>query len=76
MVKSEEIYAPQNYVGAITGNYFIPHFNGSIECIRKQLNKYGFDNLWDYPLTEIKHIVKNCEEYMYIIYHKYEFYYK
>ena len=59
MVKSKDVYPPQSYVGEITGNYFIPHFNGSVECIRKQLNKYGFDNLWDYPLTEIGHIVEN-----------------
>ena len=39
MVKSKDVYPPQSYVGEITGNYFIPHFNGSVECIRKQLNK-------------------------------------
>ena len=59
MVVSNKIYAPQNYVGAITGNYFISHYNGTIECIQKQLQKYGFDELWDYPLAEIDHIVEN-----------------
>ena len=59
MVKSEHVYAPQNYVGAITGNYFIPNYDGSVDCIHKQLERYGFDNLWDYPLTEIDHIVEN-----------------
>ena len=59
MVKSNQIYAPQNYVGAITGNYFISKYDGSIDCIHKHLNKYGFYFLWDYPLTEIDHIVEN-----------------
>lgn len=59
MVVSNSIYAPQNYVGAITGNYFISKYDGSIECIHKHLEKYGFDDLWDYPLTEIDHIVEN-----------------
>ena len=59
MVKSNQIYAPQNYVGAITGSYFISKYDGSIDCIRKHLNRYGFRFLWDYPLTEIDHIVEN-----------------
>ena len=59
MVKSNNIYAPQNYVGAITGNYCIPNYDGSIECIHKHLERYGFEDLWDYPLNEIDHIVEN-----------------
>lgn len=59
MVKSEQVYPPQSYVGEITGNFFIPNFHGTVECIRECLSKYGFDELWDYPLTEIDHIVEN-----------------
>lgn len=59
MVLSNKIYAPQNYVGGITGNYFISHYDGTIECIQNHLEKYGFDNLWDYPLNEIDHVVEN-----------------
>ena len=59
MVKSNEVYSPQAYVGEITGNYFISKFDGSVNGIRKHLEQYGFDNLWDYPLTEIDHIVEN-----------------
>jgi hypothetical protein len=59
MVLSNKIYAPQNYVGGITGNCFIRNYNGITECICKHLEKYGFDNLWDYPLMEIDHIIEN-----------------
>lgn len=59
MVKSDQVYAPQNYVGAVTGNYyFFKHDMSPIEEIQYllQMNEY---ELWDYPLTEIDHIVEN-----------------
>lgn len=59
MVKSNNVYPPQAYIGEITGEYFITQFDGSVECIRKYLEKHGFHFLWDYPLTEIDHIVEN-----------------
>ena len=59
MVKSSIIYPPQSYVGEITGEYFISKFDGSVEGIRKCLEKHGYHFLWDYPLTEIDHIVEN-----------------
>lgn len=59
MVKSNAIYSPQEYVGGITGNCFISKCDGTVKCIRQHLERYGFDDLWDYPLTEINHIVEN-----------------
>ena len=59
MVKSEQIYAPENYVCAVTGTYyFFKHKEHPIEEIQwlLLLNEY---ELWDYPLTEIDHIVEN-----------------
>lgn len=59
MVKSEHVYAPQSYVGAVTGNYYF--FKYKMEPTDEiqyllTLNEY---ELWDYPLTEIDHIVEN-----------------
>ena len=58
MVKSEQIYSPQSYVGAVTGNYyFFKHNMTPLEEIRFLLDPEL--ELWDYPLTEIDHIVEN-----------------
>ena len=58
MVKSEQVYAPENYVCAVTGNYyFFKHNMTPLEEIRYLLGP-EYD-LWDYPLTEIDHIVEN-----------------
>ena len=59
MVKSEQIYAPQNYVCAITGTYyFFKNKDHPVNEIQYLLQVNGYD-LWDYPLTEIDHIVEN-----------------
>lgn len=59
MVKSEHIYAPQNYVAAVTGTYYFfknkVHPADEIQYLLA-INEY---ELWDYPLTEIDHIVEN-----------------
>ena len=60
MVKSNQIYSPQSYVGAITGTYyFFKHKMHPVDEIQYLLKLNGYDNLWDYPLTEIDHIVEN-----------------
>lgn len=60
MVKSNQIYSPQSYVGAITGAYyFFKHKTHPVDEIQHLLKLNGYDNLWDYPLTEIDHIVEN-----------------
>lgn len=59
MVKSEKIYSPQNYIEALTGDYYLTDGDDDIEWIHDILEKYEFNPLWDYPLSEIDHIVEN-----------------
>lgn len=61
MVKSEHIYSPQTYLEAITGKcYFMRHNEYPVDFIQSVLVSEGHtDDLWDYPLTEIDHIVEN-----------------
>jgi hypothetical protein len=60
MVKSEKIYSPQNYLEAITGNCYIINGEDDIKLIRETLDENGYaGKLWDYPLSEIDHIVEN-----------------
>lgn len=58
MVKSEQIYSPQNYLEAVTGKYYIINGENDVEFIQKVLVENGYE-LWDYPLSEINHIVEN-----------------
>jgi hypothetical protein len=60
VVKSEQIYSPQNYLEAVTGNCYIHSGDDDVEFIREILVENGYtDELWDYPLSEIDHIVEN-----------------
>lgn len=59
MVKSSNIYAPQNYVCAVTGTYyFFKNKEHPADEIQHLLSINDYE-LWDYPLTEIDHIVEN-----------------
>lgn len=63
MIKSQQMYSPQNYVMAMTGEcYIFMHDCDIIEEIHKCLRKHGVEDennpLWDYPFTEIEHIVE------------------
>ena len=58
MVKSEQIYSPQIYVEAITGLYYAFRGEDNITFIEDKLALNGFE-LWNYPLSEINHIVEN-----------------
>lgn len=59
-VLSKEVYSPQHYVEAVTGNYYIFRNDATIlDDIQNLLRMNGFENLWNYPLTEIEHIVEN-----------------
>lgn len=60
MVKSEKIYSPQNYLEAVTGKCYIIDGYDDAELIQEILVENGYtDELWDYPLSEIDHIVEN-----------------
>ena len=58
MVKSEKIYSPQNYLEAVTGKCYIIRGVNDIETIEVILEDYDLE-LWNYPLSEIDHIVEN-----------------
>lgn len=58
MVKSDQIYSPENYVCGVTGNYyFFKHKMHPVDEIHHLLDSDY--EIWDYPLTEIDHIVEN-----------------
>ena len=60
MVLSKEIYSPQYYIETVTGNYYIFRNDTTIlDEMQTLLALNNFENLWNYPLTEIDHIVKN-----------------
>lgn len=60
MVKSEQIYSPQAYLEAITGKCYLYNGTYGADFIQNILVAEGYiDELWDYPLTEINHIVEN-----------------
>ena len=59
-VLSKEVYSPQNFVETLTGKrYFFNTEQSILEQVYNFLFLNGFINLWDYPLTEISHIVEN-----------------
>ena len=63
MVKSKQIYSPQNFVDALTGYCYIFQCDDTIKEIHDLLKKHKVETrcnpLWDYPLNEIEHIVEN-----------------
>ena len=63
LVKSNIVYSPQSFVGAVTGHYYIHHSENTVREIHDllKLNKVETDEnpLWDYPMDEIEHIVEN-----------------
>ena len=59
MVKSEQIYSYQSYLEAVTGNCYITRGEDDLEFIREILAENNLAALWDFPLSEIDHIVDN-----------------
>lgn len=59
MVKSEQIYSPQSYLEAVTGKCYIINGEDDVEFIRNILAENDLAALWDFPLSEIDHIVEN-----------------
>ena len=58
MVKSEKIYSPQRYLVAVTDKCYIINGEDDIATIHEILAENGIE-MWDYPLSEIDHIVEN-----------------
>ena len=59
MVKSEIIYSPQAFVGAVTGKYYVFRCDDVVAEIEALLDDNFITDLWNYPLSEIDHIVEN-----------------
>lgn len=60
MVKSEKLYTPQTYLELVTGECFIVRGDNDIDTIENILKDFKLDDdLWNYPLSEIDHIVEN-----------------
>ena len=58
MVKSEQLYSPQSYLEAVTGKCYIIDGDNDVELIEKLLKENDLE-FWNYPLSEIDHIVEN-----------------
>lgn len=58
MVKSERIYSPQSYLETVTDRCYIVRGENDITFIGDVL-EYENLELWNYPLSEIDHIVEN-----------------
>ena len=56
MVKSDVIYSPQNFVEEVTGKCYIFQNQDTVFEIQELLKFNGYDDLWDYPLSEIDEI--------------------
>jgi len=63
MIKSQQMYSPQNFVMELTGMCYIFDYECDIITeIHNLLQKHGIEDddcpLMDYPFTEIDHIVE------------------
>lgn len=54
MVKTEQIYSPQNYLELITGKCYIVDGDNDIEFIEKILKEHGYCRLRNYSMSEIE----------------------
>lgn len=57
MVRSEQIYSIQSFCDEFLD--FCPVVKGDKGELRDLLDDNGFEGLWDFPLSEIEHIVDN-----------------
>ena len=60
MVRSQNLYSPQNYCEKMTGFCYGFHQDDTVAEIEAVLRKHGLESEhWSYPLDEIEHIVEN-----------------
>lgn len=53
-----KVYTPQKYLEKVTGNCYIVRGDDDAAEINRITRNCGFD-LWDYPLSELEHIIEN-----------------
>lgn len=58
MLKSEELYSPQNYLFAVTGRTYVIDGDDDVGTIESILAENDVC-LWSYPLSEMNYIVEN-----------------
>lgn len=63
MVLTNTIYTSQSFVEALTDKWYLFNSDNDAARIHALLTLEGFEDedspLWDYPLSEIEHIVEN-----------------
>lgn len=63
MVLTNTVYNPQSFVETLTDKYYIFNSDNDTERIHKLLVIEDIETednpLWDYPLSEIEHIIEN-----------------
>ena len=63
MILTNTVYSPQVFVEKLTDKCYLFHSDNDAEHIHELLMMKGLEDedspLWDYPLSEIEHIVKN-----------------
>lgn len=58
MLKSEKLFSPQGYLELVTGKCYVVRHDNDIKAIESILKQNDLE-LWNYPLSEIDHIVEN-----------------
>ena len=63
MVATNKLYSPSKFVEVLTGKYYIFNSTNDIADIHIYLYENRIESeeqqLWDYPLNDIEHIVEN-----------------
>lgn len=59
LVKSKKLWSPQEFVEVITGHCYIIDGDDDVGTIGRLLEENDHGDLWDYPLSDIDHIVEN-----------------
>lgn len=58
-VLSEKLWTPQQFVENITGHCYIFNGDDDVGHIAAILEESGYDNLWDYAMSELDPIVQH-----------------
>ena len=72
MIKSERVYRWWEYLteclGVDKGEVAeIGGYNLSHDDLRNWMDENGYDNYWDYPLSEIEHITDNKDDLQVVV---------